>query len=109
MNAVEIGYALAKQVPAMRNEVRLYTACGEILLQGVAAERVAKVVERVLYARLKQLEREARRGRRTRCEEPRTRYGSDDQIRVERRTACGRALYGASWTTAVPHAELRPA
>lgn len=70
MNAIEIGYALAKQVPAMRQEVRLYTDCGEILLGGAAAERVAKVVERVLYARLRQLERDARRGRRTRCEEP---------------------------------------
>ena len=41
MNAIEIGYALAKQVPAMRQEVRLYTDCGEILLGGAAAERVA--------------------------------------------------------------------
>ncbi len=42
MNAVEIGYALAKQVPAMRHEVRLYTDCGELLLQGAASERVAR-------------------------------------------------------------------
>lgn len=109
MNAIEIGYALAKQVPAMRQEVRLSTACGEMLLQGAAAERVARVVERVLYAQLRQLERDARRGRRTRCEEPRARYGSDDTIRIDRRAACGRALAGAGWTTAVPHAELRSA
>lgn len=94
MNAVEIGYALARQVPAMRQEVRLTTACGEMLLQGAAAERVAKVVERVLYAKLRQLEREARRGRQTRCEEPRARYGSEDLIRVDRRIACDRANYG---------------
>ena len=42
----------------------------QVRLGGAAAERVAKVVERVLYARLRQLERDARRGRRTRCEEP---------------------------------------
>lgn len=94
MNAIEIGYALAKQVPAMRQEVRLYTACGELLLQGAAAERVAKVVERVLYAQLRQLERDARRGRRTRCEEPRARYGSEDLIRIDRRMIRGRAGYG---------------
>lgn len=97
MNAVEIGYALAKQVPAMRQEVRLTTACGEMLLQGAAAERVAKVVERVLYAKLRQLEREARRGRQTRqtrCEEPRARYGSEDLIRVDRSIVGGRANYG---------------
>lgn len=64
MNAVEIGYALAKQVPAMRQEVELYTAYGEMRLQGQEAEQVAKVVERLLYARLRQLEREAKRGRR---------------------------------------------
>ena len=94
MNAVEIGYALAKQVPAMRNEVRLYTDCGEMLLQGAAAERVTKVVERVLYARLRQLEREARRGRRTRCEEPRASYGSENLIRIDRRMIRGRAGCG---------------
>src|SRR5690606_18755860 len=87
-------YALAKQVPAMRNEVRLYTDCGELLLQGAAAERVARVVERVLYARLRQLEREARRGRRTRCEEPRARYGSENLIRIDRRMTRGRVGYG---------------
>ena len=108
MNAVEIGYALAKQVPAMRQEVRLYTDCGELLLQGAAAERVARVVERVLYARLRQLEREARRGRRTRCEEPRARYGSGDPIRIDRRAACGRALGGPGWMTADPYAESGP-
>ena len=109
MNAIEIGYALAKQVPAMRQEVRLYTDCGEMLLQGAAAERVAQVVERVLYVKLQQLEREARRGRRTRCKEPRARYGSEDPIRIDRRSACGRAPYGAGWTTAGRHAELRSA
>ena len=96
MNAIEIGYALAKQVPAMRQEVRLYTDCGEMLLQGAAAERVAEVVERVLYARLRQLERDARRGRRTRCEEPKARYGSDDPIRIDRRMIRGRTGYGNS-------------
>lgn len=94
MNAVEIGYALAKQVPAMRNEVRLYTDYGELLLQGAAAERVAQVVERVLYAQLRQLERDARRGRRTRCEEPRARYGSENLIRIDRSMVRGRAGYG---------------
>jgi len=30
----------------MGQKVRLYTDCGELLLQGVAAERAAQVVER---------------------------------------------------------------
>ena len=101
MNIVEIVYALAKQIPAMRREVQLYTEHGEMLLQGRDAERVAKLVERLLYAKLRQLEREARRGRRTRCEEPRECYRTDDLMKVDRRIACGRALYGQG-TIAVP-------
>lgn len=76
----------------MRHEVRLYTDCGELLLQGAAAERAAQVVERVLYARLRQLQREARRGRRTRCEDSRVRYGSGEPSRIDRRAVCGRAI-----------------
>jgi len=38
-------------------------ALGQVLSQ--QAEQVAKVVERLLYARLRQLDREARRGRRS--------------------------------------------
>jgi hypothetical protein len=94
MNVVEIVYALAKQIPAMRREVQLYTEHGEMLLQGRDAERVAKLVERLLYAKLRQLEREARRGRRIRCEEPRECYRTDDLMKVDRRIACGRAFYG---------------
>ena len=105
MNAVEIGYALAKQVPAMRNEVRLYTDYGELLLQGAAAERVARVVERVLYAQLRRLEREARRGRRTRCEEPTARYGSGEPIRIDRGTARGRMLAGGRLNRCAVQAE----
>lgn len=109
MNAVEIGYALAKQVPAMRSEVQLYTACGEMLLQGREAEQVAKVVERLLYAKLRQLERDARRWnqiQRPRCEEPRQRYGSDDLLRVDRRIACGRADYGPGATASLGMAAI---
>lgn len=97
MNVVEIVYALAKQIPAMRREVQLYTEHGEMLLQGRDAERVAKLVERLLYAQLRQLEREARWGRksrRARCEEPRECYRTDDLMKVDRRIACGRALDG---------------
>lgn len=97
MNVVEIVYALAKQIPAMRREVQLYTEHGEMLLQGRDAERVAKLVERLLYAQLRQLEREARWGRqsrRARCEEPRQDYRTDGLASDDRRIGPGGAEYG---------------
>lgn len=48
MDAFEIDYALSKQVPAMRNTVRLCSDYGELVLYGQAAKRVADAAERVL-------------------------------------------------------------
>ncbi len=61
MDEFEVSYALCKQVPAMRREVRLETDYGALLLAGQDAAQVAAVVERLLRARLRQLEREAKR------------------------------------------------
>jgi hypothetical protein len=51
-----IGYALAKQVPAMRIEVTLHTSYGELALFGKDAARVAAVVEKILQAKYRRLE-----------------------------------------------------
>lgn len=57
MNEFELGYALSKQVPAMRVEVTLCTSYGDLVLYGREAAQVAKVVERMLRARWERLQR----------------------------------------------------
>ena len=59
---LRLRYALAKQVPDMRDGVALHTNHGEVTLYGRDAERVAALVQRVLEVRLRRLEREAGRG-----------------------------------------------
>lgn len=55
MDALELSYALAKQVPAMRLTVTLDTDYGALVLEGEEAAQVAALVERLLEARLAQL------------------------------------------------------
>ena len=57
MTVDEIGYALSKQVPAMRREVILHTHYGELHLQDEDAARVAALVQRMLEAKLRKLQR----------------------------------------------------
>jgi hypothetical protein len=57
MNEDEIGYALSKQVPAMRDEVRLCTRYGDLVLYDREAAQVAVVVERMLRMRWQGLQR----------------------------------------------------
>ena len=56
MNLERVMYALAKQVPAMRNEVTLHTCYGEIVLCDEDAERVAKLVQRILEVKYRRLQ-----------------------------------------------------
>lgn len=58
MEPFEIDYALAKQVPAMRDTVRLCSDYGELVLYGRSAGRIADAVERVLQDERAQLARE---------------------------------------------------
>lgn len=60
MNAAELGYVLSRQVPAMREEVELHTAHGVLVLYAMDASAVAAVVERLLRARLREIEAAAR-------------------------------------------------
>ncbi|HET7662743.1 MAG TPA: hypothetical protein VFK31_03810 [Rhodanobacteraceae bacterium] len=60
MDVLELSYALAKHIPAMRRAVTLDTDYGELVLQGEEAAQVAALVERLLEARLAKLERDAR-------------------------------------------------
>lgn len=60
MNAAELGYALSRQVPAMREAVELRTAYGVLVLYAMDASAVAAVVERLLRARLRVIEAAAR-------------------------------------------------
>ena len=57
MNEEEIGYALSKQVPAMRYRVTLETDYGALTLEGRDAEKVAAVVQKLLEAEHKKLAR----------------------------------------------------
>lgn len=57
LDEYELGYALSKQVPAMRYEVRLDTSYGELALTGRDAERVAALVQKLLEAKLRKLQR----------------------------------------------------
>lgn len=56
----DLHYALERQLPAMRCAVTLRTAEGDLMLYDEAAEQVARVVERLLKARLRALERSRR-------------------------------------------------
>ncbi len=58
MDEFEVSYALCKQVPAMRREVRLETDYGALVLVGHEAMQVAAVVERLLNARWRRLQRQ---------------------------------------------------
>jgi hypothetical protein len=60
MRMEQVLYALAKQVPAMRNEVTLRTSYGDILLYEEDAERVAKLVQRIMETRLRRLQVQAK-------------------------------------------------
>ena len=57
MTLDEIGYALSKQVPAMRREVILQTHYGELHLQDEEAAQVAVLVKQILEAKLRKLGR----------------------------------------------------
>jgi hypothetical protein len=50
-----VEYALAKQIPAMRNEVVLHTPYGDIVLWEEDAARVAKVVQRIMEVKHRRL------------------------------------------------------
>jgi hypothetical protein len=52
MNAAELGYALSRPMPAMRDAVELHTIYGALVLYADEASAVATVVERLLRARL---------------------------------------------------------
>ena len=55
MTIDEIGYALSKQVPAMRREVILHTHYGELHLHDEEAAQVAVLVKQILEAKLRKL------------------------------------------------------
>ncbi len=55
MNEDEIGYALSKQVPAMRHRVTLETDYGALTLEGRDAEKIAALVQKLLEAKRKKL------------------------------------------------------
>lgn len=57
MNELELEYALAKQVPAMRYRVTLETDYGDLTLEGRDAERIAVLVRKLLEAKRRKLER----------------------------------------------------
>ena len=57
MNVLEITYALAKQVPAMRYRVTRDTDYGSLTLEGPDAEQIAALVQKLLEAKLDALER----------------------------------------------------
>lgn len=57
MNEEEIGYALSKQVPAMRCRVTLETDYGSLTLEGRDAERIAALVQKLLERKLAAVER----------------------------------------------------
>lgn len=57
MEIFELGYALSKQVRAMRTNVTLNTDYGALVLYGNDAAQVATVVERMLQKKLAQRER----------------------------------------------------
>lgn len=56
MNEEEIGYALSKQVPAMRYQVTLETDYGSLTLEGRDAERIAALVQKLLERKLAAIE-----------------------------------------------------
>jgi hypothetical protein len=58
MTVDELRYALSKQVPDMRRGVTLETSYGDVTLYERDAEKVAALVQRLLEARLRRLERE---------------------------------------------------
>jgi hypothetical protein len=55
MKLEQVKYALAKQIPAMRNEVVLHTSYGDILLWEADAARVAKLVQRIMEVKYRRL------------------------------------------------------
>jgi hypothetical protein len=56
---MHLRYALAKQVPDMCRGVTLHTNYGDVTLYERDAEQVAALVQRLLEARLRRLERDA--------------------------------------------------
>ena len=62
MDAQALRYALSKQVPEMRHGLTLETTDGSLVLVGTDAAQVDDLVEKLLRAKLKQAEREARKG-----------------------------------------------
>ena len=65
MRMEQVMYALAKQVPAMRNEVILHTSYGDILLYEADAARVAALMQRMLEAKLRRLQAQERKASQT--------------------------------------------
>jgi predicted HAD superfamily Cof-like phosphohydrolase len=58
MDAQALRYALAKQVPEMRYRLTLGTTHGSLVLVGTDAAQVAELVEKLLRAKLKRVERD---------------------------------------------------
>jgi hypothetical protein len=58
MDAQALRYALSKQVPEMRHGLTLETTYGSLVLVGRDAAQVAELVEKLLRAKLKRVERE---------------------------------------------------
>ena len=48
MEQIEVGYALAKQVPDMQHQVDLQTSYGALRFEGDDAKRIADVVREIL-------------------------------------------------------------
>ncbi|UXI68062.1 hypothetical protein [Tahibacter amnicola] len=60
---LQIEYALAKQIPSMSRGVELHTVYGSMSLHDGDAEKVGRLVEKLLYARLKQIDKLRRKAR----------------------------------------------
>lgn len=57
MNEIDLLYALAKQIPAMRYRVTLETDYGALTLEGRDAEKIAALCEKLLRRKLAQAQR----------------------------------------------------
>jgi hypothetical protein len=61
MNADQIMYALCEQVPQIAYCAKLETTYGGLTLSGADARKIAALVDKLLRARLKRIERAAQR------------------------------------------------
>lgn len=56
--ALQLTYALAKQVPAMASGFNIHTSYGDIEIDGEDAQHIASAVRAVLERKLKRLKRQ---------------------------------------------------